>query len=99
MPRRDVVYKAAKRKKLVAPKYVRKFAAHNITRLLGIEIASHIAGHDRGSTLFPRMRSVAKTWATRKRYVGIEDIAAERYHGYAEWLEENVASRELLEWQ
>ena len=71
VPRRDIVYKAAKRRKVVPPKYVGKFALNHMAQLLGPKVAAHIAGHDLGLSIF---RSVAATSTATRHYVSIEDL-------------------------
>jgi len=94
VPRRDSVTKYAKEKGAPVPKYIRKFALDAIAELLGPDIAAHVAGHDPGAKLWRALPAV-KTKTTGKRYVRLEDIAAEQYHLYAEWLEREVAPRHV----
>ena len=78
--KRSNVSNIACKKKILAPTFVRKYALHHMARLLGPQVAAHIAGHSHGSELFP---ALVRDEILEQHYISIEDLAARLYHRYA----------------
>ena len=96
IPRRESISRRARKDGAVAPKYLRKFALSIAARILSPDAAAHMAGHEEGAELIA-IPKAARTGITVERYASIEDLVKNEYWRYARWLEENVASRSLLE--